>query len=108
MADSVSTVLTSYFAHVKTWIGNLTHQLRDHLELYDPQNWTCFEEFFAQKLTRFFLKTDHGKGLTTLDCNTNSNFSQIEALSQQCKVMAGQGFKSVGVILNFARKSESG
>jgi len=40
MADCVIAVLSVYFAHVKTWIGHLTHQLRGHLRLLDAQNLT--------------------------------------------------------------------
>jgi len=67
MADCVIAVLSVYFAHVKTWIGHLTHQLRDHSRLLDAQNLTCYEKHFAQKLTCFCLKTDHGKGLTSYE-----------------------------------------
>jgi len=45
MADCVTAVLTSYFANVKTWIGHLTHQLRDRyprvelvLRNFSPRN----------------------------------------------------------------------
>jgi len=38
MADYLFEVLTLYFAHVKIKMRHLTHQLRDHLGLQDPQN----------------------------------------------------------------------
>jgi len=49
MADCVIEVLFVYFAHVKIWIGHLTHQLRDHLRLFDIQNLIWFEKHLAQK-----------------------------------------------------------